>query len=79
MSHILKMATAVVMLAFAATGVAQARAKYTDYGVRPVYASRMSSQAPRELWPWNVPAQGLAGFTCDLPSSTCSGGERIYN
>jgi hypothetical protein len=62
MSHILRMVTAIVMLAFAATDVARARAiKDNHYRFRPGYAGMVYSQAPRELWPWNVPGRGCAG------------------
>jgi hypothetical protein len=75
--YILKTATAVTLIAFAATGVAQARTKYHNNNVRPAYADSVYSQAPRELWPWNVPTQGVRGLACDMPDSVCSNSERI--
>jgi hypothetical protein len=61
MSHILRRATAIVMLAFAATHVAHARViNDQHHHFRPGYAGTVYSQAPRELWPWNVPGRGVA-------------------
>jgi hypothetical protein len=59
MSYVLRMATVTVMLGFAATGVTQAHP--TNYRHHAGYAGSMSSQAPRELWPWNVPGRSVAG------------------
>ena len=78
MSRILRMATVIGMLAFAVTGVAQARPiNYRHDHFRAGYAGAVYSQAPRELWPWYVPQLGVQGLACDMPTSTCSNDERI--
>jgi hypothetical protein len=83
MSHILRMATIGVMLAFAATGVAQARGANFDRGsfgtatYHQGYAGPAYSSTNRPLWPWYVPQLGVQGLACDMPSSTCSNDERI--
>ena len=72
MSQILRMGTVIVMLAFAATGVAQARPmNYRNDHLRPGYAHTVYSQAPCET------GRGGAGLVCDMPSSLCSNDERI--
>ena len=83
MSHILRMATLGVTLAFAATGAAQARGNF-DRGAfgsvfdshagyaGPAYASTTSVGSYRF-----VPGRGIVGESCDLPSSACSNDERI--
>jgi hypothetical protein len=53
------MATAIVMLAFAATAVTQAHS--TNYRHHAGHAGSMSSRAPRELRPWNIPGRGVVG------------------
>ena len=78
MPKILNGAAAAVMLAFAATGVAQARPfNYRHDHFRASYAGPVYSQTSRELWPWYVPQLGVQGLACDMPSSTCSNDERI--
>jgi hypothetical protein len=55
MSKILTMATAVVMLGLAATGVAQARPiNYQHHDFHAGYAGPAYTKAPRELSPWNA-------------------------
>jgi hypothetical protein len=62
MSHVLGIVTAIVMLTFVATDVAHARAiNDQHHHFRPGYAGSVYSQAPRELWPWNVAGRGVAG------------------
>jgi hypothetical protein len=61
MSHILRMATVIIMLAFAATAVAQARPINYHHHLHAGYAGPMYSQAQDELRPWNVPGRGIAG------------------
>ena len=78
MSHTLKMATAIIMLAFAATGVAQARPfNYQHDHFRAGYAgavySSTSSVGPVQF----VPARGIIGESCDTPSSACSNDQHI--
>ena len=78
MSRNLRMATAVVVFAFAATGVAQARPiNYQHQQFRAGYAGPAYSSTPRALWRWNVPGRGVADSACDMPDSTCSNDERI--
>jgi hypothetical protein len=74
MSRSLGMAAAVIMIAFAATGVAQARAKYNDNNARPGYAGQVYSSTPVARF---VPGRGIVGESCDMPSSVCSNDERI--
>jgi hypothetical protein len=73
MSRDLGMATAVIMIAFAATGVAQARAKCNDNNGRPGYAGQVYSSTPVA----HLPGRGIVGESCDMPSSVCSNDERI--
>jgi hypothetical protein len=85
MSHILRMATVGVMLAFAATGAAQARGNFDRGGfgsvfdqsqagyAGPVYSSTSSVRKPVEF----VLGRGMTGVACDMPSSTSSNDERI--
>jgi hypothetical protein len=61
MSHILRVVTAIVMLTSVATDVAHARVINDQHHFRPGYAGSVYSQAPRELWPWNVAGRGGAG------------------
>ena len=84
MSHILRIATVGVMLAFAATGAAHARGNFDRGGFGTAfndshlgYAGLVHSQTQRELWPWYAPQQGVLGLACDMPSSTCSNDERV--
>jgi hypothetical protein len=77
MVHILRMTTAVAILAFAATGVAQARPFNYQHGhfrgyAGPVYSST-SSVGPAQF----VPGRGIIGESCDMPSSACSNDQRI--
>ena len=75
MSHILRMATVIAMLAFAATGVAQARHINPHHNyVRSGYAGPVYSSAPVAHF---VPGRGIVGESCDLPTSACSNDERI--
>jgi hypothetical protein len=60
-----QMATVAIMLAFTATGVAQARPiNYRQDHFRVGYAGSVYSSAPRELWQWNVVGQGVRGYGC---------------
>ena len=62
MSYILGMATVLVMLAFAATGVAQARSiNYQHHHFHAGYAGPVYSQAPRAL---NNSGLQIKGYGC---------------
>ena len=75
MSHILKMATVIGMLAFAATGVAESRPIYfRNNQPQPGYAGQMFATAPAAQF---VPGRGIVGESCDMPSSACSNDYRI--
>jgi hypothetical protein len=68
MSHILRMATVIAMLAFAAAGVAQARGDF-DRDSHPFAQVQTQDAHPgytasRELWPWYVPSHGIVGESC---------------
>jgi hypothetical protein len=76
MYKILNTTAAVAVLAFAATGVAQAHTVNHHKHYSSGYAATVYSQAPRALWPWYVPARGW-GRACDMPDSTCSNSQRI--
>ena len=78
MSHILRMATVIVMLAFAATGVAQARPfNYQHDHFRAGYAGPVYSSTS-SVRPWQfVPGRGIIGESCELPTSACSNDERV--
>ena len=78
MGSILRMTTAVAILAFAATGVAQARPFNYQYDhfragyAGPAYSSTSS------VTPWQfVPGRGIIGESCELPTSACSNDERV--
>jgi hypothetical protein len=79
MSRNLKMATVAAMLAFAATGVAQARGANFDRGGfsatrgYPGYAAPVTPFV--RSWGF-VPGRGIVGESCDLPTSACSNGGR---
>jgi hypothetical protein len=68
MSHILRMATVGVMLAFAATSAAQARGNF-DRDSHPfdqvqTQGTHFGYAASRTLWPWYVPSHGIVGESC---------------
>ena len=78
MSQILRMGTVIVMLAFAATGVAQARPFiYRHDHFRAGYAGPAYSSTS-SVTPWQfVPGRGIIGESCELPTSACSNDERV--
>jgi hypothetical protein len=78
MSHTLGMATVVIMLAFTATGVGQARAvNYQHHYFHAGYAGPVNSQAT-SVGSWEfVPGRGIVGESCELPTSACSNDERV--
>jgi hypothetical protein len=67
MSRNLRMATVAVILAFAATGSANARALNHNQP-QPGYAGPAS--ALHEPWEF-VPGRGIIDEACDLPTSAC--------
>jgi hypothetical protein len=73
-----RMATAAVMLAFAATGVAQARPiNYQHYNFHAGYDGPVYS-SPSSVGSWGfVPGRGIVGESCELPTSACSNDERV--
>jgi hypothetical protein len=74
MSHILKKTTVIALLAFAATGIAQARpVNYQHYQFQPGYAGPVYSQTPSARF---VPGRGIVGESCEMPTSACSNDER---
>jgi hypothetical protein len=84
MSHILRMAAVGVMLALAATGVAQARGNFDRGGFgsafdqsHPGYAGPVYSSTTSVGSYGFVPGRGIVGESCDLPTSACSNDERI--
>jgi hypothetical protein len=80
MLHMLRMATVIVVLAFAATSVAQAYAIHHQHRYfHAGYAGPVNSQAP-SAGSWGfVPGRGIVGESCDLPTSACPNDERISN
>jgi hypothetical protein len=79
MSHNLRMATAVAMLAFAITGAAHARGANFDRGG---FASVFDPPhyryygGPKSGPAYFVPGHGILGESCDLPASACSNAGR---
>ena len=80
MLRILRMTMVGIMLAFAATGVAQARGNFDRGGVgsvfdqsHPGYAGPMYSSPS---WKF-VPGRGIVGESCEMPTSACSNDERV--
>jgi hypothetical protein len=78
MANILRKATLIAMLAFAATGIAQARAvNYQHYQFQSGYAGPVYS-SPSSAATWRfVPGRGLVGESCEMPTSACSNDERV--
>jgi hypothetical protein len=68
MSNFLRMATAIAMLAFAATGAAQARGNFDrdshSFAQAQTQDTYPGYAASRELWPWYVPSHGIVGESC---------------
>jgi hypothetical protein len=79
-SQVLTMSTAIIMLGLVAEGLRPARAanhyEYRPWAHTQTQALTHLGYASRELWAWNVPAPGVQGPACDLPSRN---DERINN
>jgi hypothetical protein len=77
-SHILGRATVIAMLAFTATGVAQARPiNYQHNHFRSGYAGAVYS-SPTSVGRFGfVPGRGIVGESCELPTSACPNDERV--
>ena len=83
MYKVLNTTAALAILAFAATGDAQARSDQHHHH-HSGYAATVYSQAPRASGPWYVPVRSVRGRACgqvgsasDMPDSTCSNSWRI--